>query len=142
MNGNEKFDPQVFGFSEYVPRTGGMSKNLQGKSYLITKVDKRGRETMRLIASREDTEFIRDLLGDTVSVFVNDKGWILLTEGNRLRVSMLGKGRSERCTVSCCGLYDKLVEKHGPFKRLYLNMTAYGSGNALLFKPTGERDML
>lgn len=136
---NEKigFNPEDFGFEEYEPRTRQYGGE---KSYLLRNA-KEGRKSgqMRLVLSGEDTEFARELLGNTVNMYVNDKGYLLLTEGKSLKLSRQ-KTKCDHATVSCCGLSRKIVGCYGEFRRLYLSTTMYGNGNALLFKPSGERD--
>lgn len=135
---SEKFDPANFGFEPYAPKM-GRGKHLEDKDYLLATSSKT-RRNLTLSLSAETAEFVRELFGERVNLYLNDKGYILIADGISLKVSHGAYNDKGRCTISCNGLYDDFIEKYGEFKRLYFDKKLYGGGNALLFKPNGERD--
>lgn len=137
---SEKFDPADFGFELYTPSV-SRGKYLDGKDYLLTSSGKT-RNSLILSLSPETAEFVHEMFGERVNLYLNDKGYILIADGDRLKVSHATRNDKGRYTISCNGLYDDFVEKYGEFKRLYFDKTLYGSGNALLLKPNGKRDDL
>lgn len=138
---SKKFNPEDFGFREYVPARGGSGK-VASNSYLLYGKNggKEKPETLQLCLIPDDAEFVEALLGNRVNLYINNKGYLLLTEGTKLGVC--SRSKHNRCkSISCAGLKDEIHEHYGKFRRLYFEMTAYGKGNALLFKPTGKRDV-
>ena len=136
------FDPEEFGFELYVPKrfTGNRSKN--DKDYLLASETKTGSVQVVISMCEDTSDFVRELIGETVNVYINQKGQLLIGEGNMQKLSRSkGKGCFRtRSTVAVSGLKNKIFAAHGNFRRLFLTAKPYAKGNAVIFLPSGERE--
>ncbi|MBQ1450367.1 MAG: hypothetical protein IIZ12_05505, partial [Eggerthellaceae bacterium] len=95
-----------------------------------------------IISLSQDTgKFVIDLLGETVDVGINNKGYICLQPGTKRKVSTVKHNKSgNRANISIGCLRDKLEAIYGKYKRIFVTVQPYGNFNAVIIKPTGERD--
>ena len=139
----ETFNMEDFGF-EILRESSGRRPWLQDKDYILNSVNKNnGNKYINpIISLSEDTgKFVIDLLGDTVDVGINSKGYICLQPGTKRKISTSSHRTSgKRANISIGCLRDKLDAIYGQFKRLYLTVQPYGNFNAVIIKPTGEKD--
>lgn len=145
MNANvrvvEDFNMEDFGFEMVGLSRGGRSPKLHDKDYIINSVStyNGSRYTVPIISlSRYTWESVTELLGDTVDVGINGKGYICLQPGTKRKVSTAHKGNRACISIGC--LRDKLEAIYGEYKRIYVTVQPYGNFNAVIIKPTGERD--
>lgn len=140
----EAFDPKDFGFEMYVPNRAGCRVSKEGDYMIYTpKSDKTGRQLVLSLCS-ETHDFVKRTVGCDLTVYVNDAGNLLLTAsagGNGCKMYRRNQS-SNRATIAISGLIDKMFDRHGAFKRLYVKASPFGNDNAVLLKPTGERDGL
>lgn len=132
------FDPASLGFREYIPRRFVGPRSLQDKDYIVFKRGTAHMKQQMFISIGSDTaEFLHDMFGDRISVYANDKGQILITEGSRVTLGKPSKTGRRRVYIS--GLSDELFAVNGKFKRLGLIAKPYGGFKAVLFVPNGEK---
>ena len=136
----KEFDMTDFGFDVYKPRIGG-NKVSSSKDYIINARNKSSKYefTPIISLSEESTKYVRDMLGDYVDVGINSVGHICLQRGTNSKVSTKSE-KAKRGVISVASMRDRLIEHYGPFKRLYFEAQPYGKFNAVILKPTGERD--
>ena len=134
------FDPEALGIDEYVP-TRGNRANVAESDYLIHTKNKNGRAQMKLSMSTDTQEFVTGMFGDRVSIGADSKGNVYVWPGDRMKVSKSGsRTEKKRGNISLSGFTDRLFEAHGKFRRLYVKMAPYSNGDALVFKPTGDKE--
>ena len=134
------FDPEDFGFERYIPKSFCGSRTTSEKDYLLyTECAGKTSTKLKLCMCRETGEFVSEIVGDTARVYVNEKGQLLLCKGSGLKVTK--RAGSDGRTVVMSGLADRMREKHGPFRRLYLTAKPFHNGDAVLFAPNGEKDL-
>ena len=142
ITGELPFDPTDFGFEEYIPRRWNGSKTNRDKDYIIySPKTEKTTESMKISLCEDTVDFVKTIIGDTVNVYVNAKGHILVTEGNRVNITR-NSSATARSSLSITSLKDSMFNAHGPFKRLFLTAKPYASGNAVIFAPSGDRDDL
>lgn len=133
-----EFNPEIFGFEVYAPVSVGRSA--MGGDYVRYTVQRDGRETTSISLCEETSAFVRDLLGDSVGIAMNDKGVILLfpPSGYKSTVShRINKVTKNalRWEISCAGLAPKFKRFFGEFRRLPVSVDVYAKGNAIILKP-------
>jgi len=133
------FDPSDFGFELYVPKRFGGDRRDRDKDYVTySPGSERTTRCMTLSLCEDTADFISELIGDEVNIYINDKGQLLVCEGSLSRLAKKQKGSTRR-TISMAGLTEKMFKAHGDFRKLYLVAKPYARGNAVIFSPTGER---
>ena len=138
----ETFNMEDFGF-EVLREGSGRRPWLQDKDYILNSVNKsNGSKYINpIISLSQDTaKFVIDLLGDTVDVGINNKGYICLQPGTNRKVSKAKAKTGNRANISIGCLREKLYSFYGQFKRVYVTVQPYGNFNAVIIKPTGEKD--
>ena len=132
------FDPVALGFKEYIPRRYAGSRGMADKDYIIFKAGTERTNRFMCVSLCEDTaRFVTDTFGEKVGVYSNDKGQIMVTAGNAVK---LGKAtKTGRRKLPITGIADEMFDAHGKFKRLDLVAKPYGGFNAVLFSPDGEK---
>ena len=133
------FDPSDFGFELYIPKRFAGFRGHSDKDYLIYNpgTEKTAR-TLNISLCEDTADFIVELIGEKIGVYVNDKGQLLICQGNTNNLYRNGKSSGRRKTT-ITGLADKLFAVHGEFQYLYLTCKPYAKGNAVILTPNGER---
>lgn len=136
------FDPIALGFTKYIPLRFYGGRTTQDKDYIRLSKNERSKKGVRAVLAlcEETSEFIENMFGDTVDVYTNAKGYILLTEGKTLKVSDDSSKFKKRKTIAIGGVTEEIIDKFGDFKRLYLIAKTYAKGKAIIFMPNGERE--
>jgi hypothetical protein len=115
---------------------------LEDKDYVINTIvrSKKGAKSFAPVISLSSgtKEFVMGLLGDTVNVGINDKGLICLAPGIDRKITTTSCG--DRGKINIGSEREKLARIYGPFKRLFFKAELYGNFNAVVLKPTGERE--
>ena len=147
---SNEFDPKLFDLDDSfsIVRAGRGSARSDDDYVLCGKGgyknDGTNRDSLSLSLSKSTSELIRDLFGDDVT-FATDKtgkGYIYIfkpTSNNKAR-KLSRNGRGGRCVISMSSMYDHYIDIQGKFRKLYLDVSFFDNGNALVFKPNGERD--
>lgn len=137
-----EFNMEDFGFEPVMRGGHGRQPWLEDKDYVINTVvrSKKGAKSFApVISLSSDTkEFVIGLLGDSVNVGINDKGLICLAPGIDRKITTASCG--DRGKINIGSEREKLSRIYGPFKRLFVKAELYGNFNAVILKPTGERE--
>ena len=134
------FNPKDLGIDEYIPIRGNHGAP-SSSDYLIFTKNKSGNPQMKLSLSADTKEFVIGMFGSRVSIGADSGGNVYVWPGNRMKVSNSGGYKpSLRGNISLTGFTDRLFEAHGEFRRLFMKMAPYSNGDALVFKPTGDRE--
>lgn len=136
----EQFNMEDFGF-EVCEASSGRKPYTQGKDYIIKSVNKGADKNYYIpIISlcEETTDFVIGLLGETVDVGINSKGYICIKPGTKRKVSLVNGG--SRGKINIGGMRDKIDSIYGEYKRIYVTVHPFGNFNAVIIKPTGEKD--
>ena len=128
-----KFDPGKYGFEVYDQSqyrgTDGDYITITPKGHISLSISEDSYWTVHDVLYLED---------DNVSVAANDKGEIVLYNGNqKLRMSsQSNKKRGGRRTISIMLLRYRFYKIFGEdVKRIPLKVSVFGEGNAILFTP-------
>ena len=140
-----EFNMEDFGFEVYSPAR-GVGAHGSNKNYLLfTKKKKNGhgnnrRDALVLSLTPETGRMLNEIIGKKINIGINQKGQLCLQAGKNHTAAFNPNQNSIRMNISMNGLSDKIIGIYGDFRRLYFSVEPYGGFNALILKPTGERD--
>ena len=133
------FDPIALGFTQYIPRNNYKRGGSEQDYLRYTKKSSHSGHKLTLSMCGETADFVIGLFGDKLDVYINEKGHILLTDGEHVNVRKKHNENSNRREIGIDSLATKYLGIQGEFRRLFLTAKPYAKGNAIIFIPNGER---
>lgn len=137
-----EFNPEIFGFEIYEPKSFGNSRLSSDCDYIRIATGKKTTQKAALILSEDTHAVVRDIIGEKIGIGINERGVLILfdTKNPRVAHTMHKQNKSSiRWEVSISGMYDKLRSFYGDFRRLPLEADLYAKGEAIILKPITDK---
>ena len=133
------FDPSRFGVKKI--EKAGHGEAVHGCYLRLSKTGERSM-ALEIVMDKEATDFVMSKFGDRVDAGFDEKGRVFVwrPDGAGRKLSQRAKG-SAKTSVSLASATKDYMDLMGTFRRLYVSWDAYAGGEAVVFTPTGERDM-
>ncbi len=135
----QEFNPSDYGFSDkYCKRSSGATNRTENQEIWVyaKRSNSKDGNTLCLKIPPSIGERIKQLFGERVNFCPNQRGQILVWNGNSRKISNNHKNNG-KWVISMDMAYDEYVSYMGYFTRLYMDVEFFD--NRVLFTPNGKR---